>query len=143
MKSLLKIIYLITVLILIGCNIVYENLVMDYFNPDSKAITIVEGTDPLIFGMKDIFINNDWEVQTFDSDEDQSSISVSSIDTRYLMLSEYEEGYDLINGPFVKEYEFTIYDTKSSSEVVIMYGSQRTVDQVLDEFRTIIEGNYE
>jgi len=135
-----------TFLICIGilsCNVMYNNAIFSFFDSENRNITIVSGSDPLIVGIKEIFIQNDWQVLTFSKDIVQSEIDFSSIDTNYIMLSSYNQGKDLFLGPFVQEYEFTIYDTTSEIEVAVLYGSQRTVDQVVDEFKYILENNYE
>lgn len=143
MKYILKftILILFFLLTLTSCDMVNKNLVMAYFDKDDKSITLSTGTDPLILGMKEVLMQNNWTVLTFNDSFDQDSITYSAINTRYLMVSEYDQGDDIWYGEFVRDYEFTIYDVDSESEVVVLYGSQQTVEEVLDVFEVIIKSN--
>lgn len=129
------------ILLLISCDTFNENMVLAYFDSNEKTITVSSGADPLIFGMKEILLDNEWGVKTYSNSFDTEDLSFSSIDTRYLMISDYDQGDDLIMGDFVRDYSFTIYDAENESEVIILYGKQRTVEQVLDEFKTLIKSN--
>ncbi|QEN04208.1 hypothetical protein EW093_05640 [Thiospirochaeta perfilievii] len=127
----------------LSCDAFNKNMVLDYFDPNDKSITVSSGTDPLILGIKELFLKDSWGVTTYTSEINLESISLSSFDTRYLMVSDYVEGEDIILGNFVREYTFTIYDTNSYSEVIILYGKKRTLEQVLSEFESLLEVNYE
>lgn len=114
---------------------------MDYFDETEKTITMASGTDPLIIGMKRVLLENSWGILTYGSDFDIETIDFSTITTRYLMTSNYIQGSDLIYGDFVREYSFVIYDVVTEAEVMILYGTLRSVEQVLYEFETLIQSN--
>lgn len=134
---------ILVVVIFWGCDVINENVVFSYFDKNEKSISIIAGSDPLIVGIKAEFIKNNWEITSFNKDKEQIVSSFSDISTRYVLFSEYTQGEDFILGPFVQDYEFTIYDLDTYKEIVIVYGSQRKVDQVIDEFKYILENNYQ
>lgn len=120
----------------------YKILVLDYFDSNDKTLTMTNEIDLLTIGIKESFLNNDWQISIYETTEDSENINFSNKNTRYIMLSDYSLGNDLFYGDFIRDYNITIYDTNTNSELVILYGDGRTLESLLNELETVIESNY-